>query len=222
MTTPTFNLTLPIVTTHGRSLHYLSREQRAAYDAAVEARTKALVALLPAIAPELAQITPRIGNGYGPELFVYRLGAPESFPIALQVRALKNGQLELRIDAGYRDGRNTFRRFTVDPKGAVSERIVEGTRELVKLALEIARQNAAHEVRKADAATEKARAFAHSTAVVKAAGLSWGYEHNHEGRVDLNGYTQRAEIKGRMMTVELNGLDVDQLPAVLAFVRSLS
>ncbi len=219
MTTPTFNLTLPahpFSKSQAVNTRYLHGDRFAQHSAWERVRDAALVELVKTISPELAAVKANL-NGFR-SVASFQLG--DSSP-EVSVRVTSNGQLEVRLDAGYSDGRNTFRRFAIRDN-VIDTKVIEGTRELVKRALEIVEENAAAEVRKADAATEKARAFAHSSEVVKTAGLTWGFEHNHEGRVDLNGYTQRAEIKGRMMTVELNGLDVDQLPAVLAFVRSLS
>ncbi len=224
MSTPTetFNLTLPPYEqrAHGRDYSYLSSEQRATYDATTKARVVAMLALVRAISPELVPLIPYMGAWR--ELFNLPF---EGGPRFIVRDMLKTNQLELRLE---RYGTQAFRRVKVDPKtGAIDPRIVVATHELVAEAKAMVQREAASQVRAASDAELKAAAFAYAASVVAAAGLTWAYGQTPdmargEGTVRLDGaYGNEARIVGRTMKVELNGLDVDHLPALAAFVRGL-
>lgn len=221
MSSTTFNLTLPVYPNGmpGRR-SWMSEEQRITHDAIAKARVTVLIGLLQAISPELAAITPATGGCM--ELFTFRF-SPSYHP-SLAVKEMETGQIELRMENGYRHNK-TFRRISVDPKtGAIDPRIVEVTRELVTKALAIVVNEAASKVRAATEAEQKAADFAHAATVVKVAGLSWAYgePRNNEADVHMDGYSRRVRIVGRRMKVELTDIDVDRLPALVAFVRSLN
>lgn len=220
--TETFDLTLPayaVRLNRGADYAYLSSAQQTAYSATSKARVVTAIALVQAISPELAALTPYTGGWT--ELFSFRFdGGP-----SLSFRdLLKTGQLEVRVERYSRT--HAFRRVKVDPKtGAIDPRFVEVVRELVKEALDLVTYETAAQVRAASAAEAKAAAFTHASAVVASTGLDWAYggPHNHEGTVNLNReHSYSARIVGHAMKVELSGVDVDHLPALLAFVKTLS
>lgn len=216
-TTPeTFNLTLPVHAFRGQ-YRWMTDTERAAYDAVAKRRVAALIALLQAISPELAALTPHVG-GFR-ELLTFRF---TTYQPALSVAEIATGQLEVRLENGRRNN-TTRRRVKVDrDTGAIDPRIVTVVREMVAEAKAIMVREAAAKAYAISEAEVKAAAFAHSETVITSLGLKWRYGiHNHEGVVDLPGQYNRANIKGRAAKAELN-LDVDHLPALVAFVKGLT
>lgn len=219
--TNTFNLIIPPYTVrgHGRDYAYLSTAERITYDDTTKARVSTMIALVRAISPELAELTPSMGAWR--QMFSFRFNGGPSFAVR---DMLKTSQIEVRVERYSRT--YAFRRVKVDPKtGALDPRFVEVVREMVASVVELAASEAAAKVRAASDAEVKAVAFAHAETVLAAAGLSWAYggAHNHEGTVSLNrNHSHSVRVVGRTMKVELSGVDVDHLPALVAFLKGLT
>ena len=218
MSTPALNLTLPVHTS-SREYRWMTGDERIAYETIEKARKTVLIGLFQAISPELASLKP--ASGSVSEMFSFSFGGTYGDP-KITVGFTKNGQLEVRFEASYRSGANTFRRFSVDPKtGAINPRIVESVKELVAMALEWVKRNAESKVRADAAKTQKAADFAHATEVVTANGAKWQHAYNEEGSLDLGSF-HTARVVGRQMNVELRGLDIDRLPELMALLKKLA
>lgn len=221
--TPAFNLTIPTYT-HGNpgDTRWLSPEQTVTHNAEQKARKQVLIGLMQAISPELARLVP--GTGGWRSLFTFTL---DSYRPTLEVKEMRTGQIEARLENGSRDSRNTFRRFSIDKKaGTIDARFVQGVRDLVALGYEMIDQDAASKERSDAAANQKADEFAHAISIVATEGLKWAYDRipdpvRGSGDIHIDGYSNRVSISGRTMKVELDGMDIDKLPALVAFIRSL-
>lgn len=206
----TFNLTLPLVT--HTNTRWLDSEQTKTHGIQAKARREVLVGLLAAISPELSTL--ETAPSWGAEAVF-----PFGLSVSLTVSFIANGYIEVVVKRSWR--RDTFKRFKVTG-GALDPRVVEGVRELVARAKEVAQWEVeGREKAAADAATKLAR-FAVAQQIVAANRAEWSFGAPREGSTSgsLNVPTGSIQIDGGTLKLEVSA-PIELLPEVLAFLKGV-